>query len=139
MSGGITDQDIHFSFLNLLDGRSSYLFPIYSFIFCIRLLKANRPAEAMAVISALEDKPPSDENVQRTFSAIREAVLIEELGQDRGGVAQKTGRASLRELFTGGRSQNFRRVFLGVAIQCFQQVTLATLSINPSKKVHTCR
>ncbi|KAF8812325.1 general substrate transporter [Phlegmacium glaucopus] len=84
------------------------------------LLKANRPAEAMAVVSAIEDKPPSDGNVQRTFHAIKEAVLIEELGPDRYGVAQK---ASLRELFTGGRGQNFRRVFLGVAIQCFQQIT----------------
>jgi len=87
------------------------------------LLKANRPAEAMALISALEDKPPSDENVQRTFHAIKEAVLIEELGSDRYGTAQKSGRASLLELFTGGRSQNFRRVSLGVAIQCFQQIT----------------
>lgn len=96
--------------------------------FCVRLLKANRPAEAIAVISALEDKPPSDENVQRTFYAIKEAVLIEELGPDQyGSTVQKSGRASLRELFTGGRGQNFRRVFLGVAIQCFQQVNLPIL------------
>ena len=83
----------------------------------------------MAVISALEDKPPSNGNVQRTFHAIKEAVLIEELGPDRYG-AQKSGRASLRELFTGGRGQNFRRVILGVAIQCFQQVFSQILSTN---------
>lgn len=29
----------------------------------------------------------------------------------------------LREIFTGGRSQNFRRAFLGVVVQCFQQIT----------------
>jgi hypothetical protein len=98
--------------------------PLFLLKLCVRLLKANRPAEAMAVISALEDKPPSDGNVQRTFHAIKEAVLIEELGPDRYGAAQKSGRASLRELFTGGRGQNFRRVSLGVAIQCFQQVNL---------------
>ena len=109
------------------------LYPIFLLKFCVRLLKANRPAEAMAVISALEDKPPSDGNVQMTFHAIREAVLIEELGPDRHGTAQKSGRASLRELFTGGRGQNFRRVFLGVAIQCFQQVNLPILSTNAGK------
>lgn len=97
---------------------------IFLLKFYVRLLKANRPAEAMAVISALEDKPPSDGNVLRTFHAIKEAVLIEELGPDRYGTAQKSGRASLHELFTGGRGQNFRRVSLGVAIQCFQQVNL---------------
>lgn len=109
--------------------------------FCVRLLKANRPAEAMAVISALEDKPPSDGNVQRTFYAIKEAVLIEELGPDRYGTTQKSGRASpsLRELFTGGRGQNFRRVFLGVAIQCFQQVNLPIFSTNAGKRFDDCR
>ena len=101
----------------------------HAFIECfVRLLKANRPAEAMAVISALEDKPPLDGNIQRTFHAIKEAVLIEELGPDQYGVGQKSGKVSLRELFTGGRGQNFRRVFLGVAIQCFQQVNLPILS-----------
>ena len=93
----------------------------------------------MAVISALEDKPPTDGNVQQTFQAIKEAVLIEELGPDRYGTTQKSGRASLRELFTGGRGQNFRRVFLGVAIQCFQQVNLLTLSTNAGKRVDVCR
>ena len=92
----------------------------------------------MAVISALEDKPPIDENVQMTFHAIKEAVLIEELGPDRYGTAQ-SGRASLHELFTGGRGQNFRRVSLGVAIQCFQQVNLPILSINAGKKFDVCR
>ena len=112
---------------------------IFLLKFCVRLLKANRPAEAMAVISALEDKPPSDEYVQRTFYAIKEAVLIEELGPARYGTAQKSGRASLRELCTGRRGQNFRRVFLGVAIQCFQQVNLPILSTNAGKKFDVCR
>ena len=109
--------------------------PIFSLMFCVRLLKANRPAEAMAVISALEDKPPSDGNVQLTFHAIKEAVLIEELGPDRYGTAQKSGRASLRELFTGGRGQNFRRVFLGVAIQCFQQVKLRSFLLMRTRNL----
>ncbi|KAL0066290.1 hypothetical protein AAF712_006721 [Marasmius tenuissimus] len=78
------------------------------------LLKAHRPAEALAVISALDDKPTSDEGVRQTFHAIREAVSTE------GGLEEKS---SLSELFTGGRSQNFRRVTLGIVVQCFQQIT----------------
>ncbi|KAF8974186.1 general substrate transporter [Flammula alnicola] len=77
------------------------------------LLKAGRPAQAMAVMSALEDKPPSDENVKRSFEAIREAVIIEELGRDGSrseSGPQKPSKTSLRELFTGGRGQNFRRI-----------------------------
>lgn len=91
-----------------------------------RLLKANRPAEALAVISALEDKPISDPEVRRTFHAIREAVEVE-APNDREKMTSKNskfkvGEVSLKELFSGGRSQNFRRVTLGIVIQCFQQV-----------------
>ncbi|KAF9534794.1 general substrate transporter [Crepidotus variabilis] len=91
------------------------------------LFKAGRPAEAMAVISALEDRPITDEKVRQTFEAIHEAVLLEELGPSRESKQEsgpkKSQKPSLRELFTGGRSQNFRRVCLGIAIQCFQQIT----------------
>ncbi|KAF8639635.1 hypothetical protein AX17_000900 [Amanita inopinata Kibby_2008] len=90
------------------------------------LVKDNRPAEAMAVISALEDKPPSDPELKQTFQAILEAVAMEEFGPADNIDKKKTGRVgkvSLRELFTGGRSQNFRRVSLGIVIQCFQQIT----------------
>lgn len=89
------------------------------------LFKANRPAEAMAVICALTDKPTSDAEVRRTFHAIREAVTIEGTNPNRTDKreAQSTSQTSLKELFTGGRSQNFRRVTLGVVIQCFQQIT----------------
>ncbi|KAF9469079.1 general substrate transporter [Collybia nuda] len=93
------------------------------------LLKANRPAEAMAVISALDDKPISDTEVRRTFHAISEAVAMEggsikfqaEATNEKN--TSKSTEFSLKELFTGGRSQNFRRVTLGVVIQCFQQIT----------------
>ncbi|KAJ3776565.1 general substrate transporter [Lentinula raphanica] len=85
------------------------------------LMKAGRPAEALAVISALEDKPHTDSTVRTTFQAIKEAVALEgSTTLDKSGSSQKV---SLSELFTGGRSQNFRRVSLGVIIQCFQQIT----------------
>ncbi|KIK65384.1 hypothetical protein GYMLUDRAFT_38835 [Collybiopsis luxurians FD-317 M1] len=80
------------------------------------LTKAGRRAEAMAVIAALEGKPYTDPGVQTTFHAVEEAVALE------GSKPGSSEKASLSELFTGGRSQNFRRVTLGVVIQCFQQV-----------------
>ncbi|KAF8897420.1 general substrate transporter [Infundibulicybe gibba] len=94
------------------------------------LIKANRPAEALAVISALDDKPVSDPEVQRTFRAITESVILEGHGtRDKYPTVAKaksrpdTTKVSLRELFSGGPSQNFRRVSLGIVIQCFQQIT----------------
>ncbi|OJA17016.1 hypothetical protein AZE42_00550 [Rhizopogon vesiculosus] len=91
------------------------------------LVKQNRNAEALAVISALEDKSPDNAEVQRTYHAIREAVMIEDFGAstDLGDkhTPQHLKRSPLRRLFVGGRSQNFRRVSLGVMNQCFQQIT----------------
>ncbi|KAG6379627.1 general substrate transporter [Boletus reticuloceps] len=88
------------------------------------LVKHGRNAEAAAVISALDDKPFSDPEVQRTYHAIREAVEIEEGNHGLYGNKEARGSHSqLRELFTGGRTQNFRRTSLGVIIQCFQQIT----------------
>ncbi|KAG2081113.1 general substrate transporter [Suillus discolor] len=78
------------------------------------LVKHGRNAEAMAVISAMEDKPPSDPEVQRTYYGIREAVAVE---------TSTTGQGSLRELITGGRSQNFRRTVIAVVCQMMQQLT----------------
>ncbi|TBU33201.1 general substrate transporter [Dichomitus squalens] len=79
------------------------------------LAKHGRNAEALAVISALEGKPHTDADVHQTYHAIREAVAAEtHFGNDS---------SPLREIFTGGPSQNFRRAFLGVVVQCFQQIT----------------
>lgn len=76
------------------------------------LVKHGRNAEAMAVISAMEDKPFTDPEVQRTYYGIREAVAVETSSQ-----------GSLRELATGGRSQNFRRTVIAVVCQMMQQLT----------------
>ncbi|KAG1814728.1 general substrate transporter [Suillus subaureus] len=93
----------------------------------IRLVKQNRNAEAIAVISALENKSPDDAEVQRTYHAIREAVAIEDSGTSSGlggkHPLQNPKRSSLRKLLIGGRSQHFRRASLGVINQCFQQIT----------------
>lgn len=105
------------SFQSLHAGRE---IPLTHKLFCIiydlfdRLVKHGRHAEALAVISAIDNKPYTDPDVQRTYTGIRETIASES-GHD--------GDASLKELFTHGRSQNFRRACLGVVNQCFQQIT----------------
>lgn len=79
-------------------------------------MKHGRDAEALAVISALDDKPFTDVEVQRTFIAIRETVASEDSSPD-------SASTLLEKLFSHGRSQNFRRAALGVIVQCFQQIT----------------
>ncbi|KAJ3550977.1 hypothetical protein NM688_g4957 [Phlebia brevispora] len=79
------------------------------------LAREGRNEEALAVICALEDKPRDDPSVQRTYLGIQEAVAVE--------ARSPTGRSALREIFTGGPGQNFRRATLGVVNQCFQQIT----------------
>ncbi|EMD40622.1 hypothetical protein CERSUDRAFT_44561 [Gelatoporia subvermispora B] len=79
-------------------------------------VRQGRDTEALAVIAALEDKPYTDVSVQQTYHGIREAVLAESH-------SGPSGMSPLREVFTGGPTQNFRRAFLGVVNQCFQQIT----------------
>ncbi|QRV74835.1 Sugar (and other) transporter [Ceratobasidium sp. AG-Ba] len=83
------------------------------------LVNQGRHAEAIAVISALEDKPHTHPDVQRTFLAIREAALAEHTASG----DSTSNKLQLGELLHGGRSQNFRRATLGVVIQAFQQIT----------------
>lgn len=82
----------------------------------IRLAKHSRNQECLAVISALEDKPSNDTSVQQTYHGICEAISTEMS-------SGASDRSALREVFTGGRAQNFRRTMLGVVNQCFQQIT----------------
>ncbi|EUC64987.1 MFS sugar transporter-like protein [Rhizoctonia solani AG-3 Rhs1AP] len=84
------------------------------------LVNQGRHAEALVVISALEDKPHDHPDVQRTFLAIREAALAEHTLSEKGNLQEGF---NLGELLHGGRSQNFRRATLGIVIQAFQQIT----------------
>ncbi|KAL5501119.1 hypothetical protein ACEPAH_9506 [Sanghuangporus vaninii] len=83
------------------------------------LMRKGKHTQALSVISALEDKPISNTNVQRTYIGIHEAVKMEDQFASRG----------LSEVFTGGRSQNFRRMSLGVLSQMFQQISGCNLII----------
>ncbi|KAG1896148.1 general substrate transporter [Suillus fuscotomentosus] len=94
------------------------------------LVKQNRNAEAIAVISALEDKSPDDAEVQRTYHAIRETVAIEDFRASSGlgskHTLQNSKRSPLRKLLVGGRSQHFRRTCLGTIL--FQRLGLSDVT-----------
>ncbi|TFY54378.1 hypothetical protein EVJ58_g8903 [Rhodofomes roseus] len=79
------------------------------------LAKHGRNAEALAVIAALENKDYTAESVQLTYHGIREALAAEG--------TNSPARSPIREVFTNGRSQNFRRACIGVVNQCFQQIS----------------
>lgn len=111
------------SFLNRPGGMPFTSHVYFIILFCIyRLVKHGRHAEALAVISALDNKDFTDNEVQRTYIAIHEAVVIE-AGTDLDDNSKTESSSNLKELFTNGRQQNFRRAALGVVIQCFQQIT----------------
>lgn len=66
-----------------------------------RLVNQGRYAEALAVISALEDKHHNHPDVQRTFLAIREAALAEHTVSER--VNYKISLISANYCVAGGR------------------------------------
>lgn len=75
------------------------------------LVGQDRHAEAIAVLAALDGKPVDDQEVLDTWKGIVDSA------------AQMEGEYSFRELFTHGRTQHFRRMALGVLVQCFQQIS----------------
>lgn len=76
------------------------------------LVAKGRNAEALAVLAALDNTSVSDPEVRRTWHGIVDAVKAE----DASGF-------SFRQLFTGGKTQNFRRTLLGMASQMHQQIS----------------
>lgn len=66
--------------------------------------------EATHVLARLLDTDEDDVRVQESRAEIQEALLLESGG-------------SLREIFTGGSQQNFRRMLLGVGTLYFQQMS----------------
>lgn len=115
--------DFGFSFLE--PSTISWRFPIgFQIVFCIILLVfilelpesprwlilKGREDEAMQVLAALADLPPTDPYVQTEFSAIKETVLEMES-------------SSFKDLFTMGPDRNFHRVVLAFTSQMFQQIS----------------
>lgn len=108
------------------------------------LVKHGHNAEALAVISALEDKEISDATVQRTYLGIHEAISAEggfDSGEKGSSSSSSSSSSHLKELFTHGRTQNFRRAALAVTAQCFQQITginiITYYAVRPQFKTQT--
>ncbi|WRT63908.1 uncharacterized protein IL334_000834 [Kwoniella shivajii] len=75
------------------------------------LASKGKYAEALAVLAALDNTSVDDKKVIATFNGICDAIA-----------AESAGGFGFRELFTNGRTQNLRRMLLGVVAQCFQQI-----------------
>lgn len=75
------------------------------------LAAKGRHAECIAVLAALDGTTVDDPVVQKTWRGIVEATY------------QSAGEFELKELFTHGKSQHFRRTLLGMGAQCFQQIS----------------
>lgn len=76
------------------------------------LLSKGRREEAVFVLAALNDVPIDDEGVDEEATAIQDAVEK---------VSKK--QISIKEVFTGGKTQHFRRMLIGSSTQFFQQFT----------------
>ncbi|TYJ51649.1 hypothetical protein B9479_007769 [Cryptococcus floricola] len=74
--------------------------------------------EALAVLAALDNTTVDDPAVINIFHGITDAIATEQAGE-----------FSFKEIFTGGKTQNFRRTMLGVVAQCYQQICGCNLII----------
>ncbi|ODN88841.1 sugar transporter [Cryptococcus wingfieldii CBS 7118] len=67
--------------------------------------------QALAVLAALDNTSVTDPAVVTVFHGITDAIAAEHVGE-----------FSFKEIFKGGKTQNFRRTMLGVVAQCYQQI-----------------
>jgi sugar porter (SP) family MFS transporter len=77
------------------------------------LLTKDRPEEAMRVIAALRGNSVDDEETKLEANIIMDSILAS---------GHKGGSTPYSALFTGGKTQHFRRMALGACSQFFQQV-----------------
>ncbi|KAF1353818.1 general substrate transporter [Delphinella strobiligena] len=78
------------------------------------LLTKDRHEDALTVLSGLSGKPRDDPEVQIQAAAIVEGIRAS---------GHKGGVTPFSALFTGGTSQNFRRMILGASSQMMQQLS----------------
>ncbi|KAK4501691.1 hypothetical protein PRZ48_007500 [Zasmidium cellare] len=77
------------------------------------LLTRDRHEEAMTVLAALRGKSRDDDEVKLQAGIIMESIRAS---------GHVGGNTPYRELFTGGKTQHFRRMLLGSSAQFFQQI-----------------
>ncbi|KAG8163950.1 hypothetical protein KVR01_005868 [Diaporthe batatas] len=78
------------------------------------LLSHGRTDEAITVLAALEDRPRHDNEVQEQLTFITEAIRAS---------GQLGGVTPIKEVFTNGKTQHFRRMLLGAGSQFMQQLS----------------
>lgn len=96
----------------------------------------DRQAEAQQVLAALAGKPATDTEVQVQAQVIVDSIRA---SGHHGGVTPVSA------LFTGGKSQHFRRLILGASSQMMQQLSgcnaviyyFPILYVNPLPFTHT--
>ncbi|ANB11227.1 glucose-inactivated glycerol proton symporter STL1 [Sugiyamaella lignohabitans] len=81
------------------------------------LISQGRHEEAISILAALNNTDINDEQI------IAEARVVMEV------VSRNKDQASIREVFTGGKTQHFRRMLIGSSTQFFQQFTGCNSSI----------
>lgn len=79
------------------------------------LMTKDRQEEAKVILAALADKPVDDPEVHLQTNVIADAIRA--TGQDGG------HSTPLKVLFTGGKTQHMRRLFLGAGSQMMQQLS----------------
>lgn len=90
---------------------SAHLHRLFAMWFCRApesprwLASKGRHEESIAVLAALQNAPVDDHEVLRTWTGIVELN------------AQSVGDFAIKELFTNGPAQHFRRTMLGIAAQ----------------------
>lgn len=83
------------------------------------LLTKDRTDEAVKVIAALRGLAVDDEQTKLETNIIVDSILAS---------GHKGGNTPYSALFTGGKTQHFRRMMLGASSQFFQQVSFRTLA-----------
>lgn len=78
------------------------------------LLAHNRTDEAITVLAALQDKQRHHDDVQGQMTFIADAIRAS---------GHPGGVVPIKETFTNGKSQHFRRMLLGAGSQCMQQLS----------------
>lgn len=78
------------------------------------LLSHGRHDDAVTVLAALQDKQRHHDDVQGQMTFILDAIRAS---------GQEGGVTPIKEVFTNGKSQHFRRMLLGAGSQCMQQLS----------------
>jgi MFS family permease len=81
------------------------------------LVLKGRDEEALEVLAALSDLPPTDKKIEAEFQAVKD-------------VTAEMSRGGFRDCFKFNKNRNFHRTALAYVNQMFQQVSLASVQVS---------